>query len=668
MPYRKLILLFVILLLTSNYSYSQTFDNAFFAKNLAMTSYAIDTEASAVILFDKTEISYGMEPYGAHQRRYIQTESVHRIVKILKADALNGEDNLVNIHIHYYPGNGENYVYKLKGKTYNLEAGKVIETGIGKTDVYDKDVTKKHDELSFSFAGVKPGSIVEYSYDLVTDAYGGANWNVQGRYPKLISEYSIIYPKVVEFATLMHVGQPLKKCASPDDAIKDSSAFCSSLLVEDPNNTSFWVRKNVPAIKYEAYVNTLVNYTDHVNFLFTGATAYNFKETPTWDKFNDDILSWYTKMFNGDYENIDAACDSILRADRNVDGRKRDIFNYVRSNFSVHADDDNASDKMLNRIFKNKKGSRGDINWMLLYMYFHAGINAYPLFLSTTGSMSPSAAYPTPIRLNYMVCAVKMDSGYMYLDPSGKSNYYGALPAYCYNGYARIIDSAGESVNLTTDMIKDKTVVGITISAITDSGAKVEIVRRAGMVTSAWLRRRWAEDDTAKHAYVNDFIQALPADFEITDNSIANVENADTSLVEKYSGTLSFKRGADHIYVASNLVKDFEKNPFIATVRNYPVDFPFKSEYQCFTNITLPADMEPADLPTSNILDFENSSMTHKKLYNYTPALHMLTVSSSFSINATNYPTTDYSSMRDYFLQVIQSDNEIINLKKKSAK
>lgn len=71
----------------------------------------------------------------------------------------------------YKDNDGETSLQGLKCATYNLEAGKVEETKLEKSQVFEEQVDKYRKRVRFTAPAVKQGSIVEYEYTIQSDFY-----------------------------------------------------------------------------------------------------------------------------------------------------------------------------------------------------------------------------------------------------------------------------------------------------------------------------------------------------------------------------------------------------------------------------------------------------------------------------------------------------------------
>ncbi len=671
MYYRILLVVFFFISFFSILSSSGQVTEGFIKENLSKNLYRIDTEAAAVILYESKSIAITKEIHGS-EYSYKQNEHVYKVVKFLKSSALSA----ANVHVYFPENDLKNYMDGLKGKTYNLDGKEIRETELLKGDVYRKEIRKNLFEMSFSFPGVKAGSIIEYSYNIISPVRRVLpKWDIQEEYPKLISTYRISYPLDYEFTSIQHISARIKEYPFEKDAINGVDSFCHVLTKPQfPENpvVSFWLRRNVPAIKEEPYVVNLPNHVENMVLQLTGYMSYGGMNhiDNSWAKLDEELLK---KDGFGTVNNknnfLDEVVDSIKKSNPLAFNTTRAIYSYVRSNFNCSGEHNNVySKRKLQEVYYMKQGTTAELNMLLCALLVHADIDAAPMILGTTGEMSPSQVFPAIDRFNYLACAVKTDSDYILLDASDKNNQYGVLPQNCYNGYARILKEEGAGIELSTELIKDKTVVGIKISAMTDTSAKIEITQKMGLMQSASLRRSWEKDDQKKQDYLDREIHELPENLTITGKMISNDQNPDTNIVINLSGNLKFDKDVNAFYFNSVMIKNMSQNPFKSTVRKLPIEFPYQAQYQYYLSIALPPNLEPVDLPKPTETNLDDGAMVYRKSCSYYADMHTLTVNSTFNLNVTSYPADFYDPIRTFFQNMIKQDNEIITLKKTDKK
>ncbi len=126
-------------------------------EDLKMTTYDKDSSAVAVVLTDYGES--GMI-YSAEKGFMLTFERITRI-KILRKEGL--EWGNFEVPLYHSAGNAEK-LSSLKGITYNLENGKIIETKMKNDAVFKEKYDDNFDIMKIALPNVKEGSIVEVTY------------------------------------------------------------------------------------------------------------------------------------------------------------------------------------------------------------------------------------------------------------------------------------------------------------------------------------------------------------------------------------------------------------------------------------------------------------------------------------------------------------------------
>jgi hypothetical protein len=304
------------------------------------------------------------------------------------------------------------------------------------------------------------------------------------------------------------------------------------------------------------------------------------------------------------------------------------------------------------------------INFLLIAMLVHAGVDAWPIVYSTTDELPLNNVFPVLNRVQGMACAVKDGNSWILLDASDNNNCYNQLNADCYNGFAWIFGTTGTGVNLGADNIKDKTVYVVKLFDFTDSIAKLEISEKYGNLKSVALRKSWAKDDEHRKKFIADREQSAPSGVTFLKSTVENLDNPDTGLVIKYTAKLELDKNAATFFMNASWLHFFDENPFKATVRRLPVEFPNKSEFSYYMNVMLPKNMHPDTLAKPLELDYENGAMHYSRSEGYYEGINTIAVNVNFSISTTSYDTDYYESLRTFFQRVIEENNQVLTIRK----
>jgi len=659
---RILCLLFLSVFLLPCKSFSKENFKELIKNNISKEIYSTDSEAGAIVLFEKTSIRISSGNTG-----WTQTENVHRIIRILKADELDQANVTVSVPKLDY----KNFVHDVKGITFSLVNGEIEEAAIStREDLLKKKVSDDESEVNFSLPGVKAGCIIEYSYEVVSEVRDWFyTWDMQEDLPKLVSEFEIIFPPEFDFTSIAHVRVALKECRTIRQAEADTRAYghATDKLIDGAENVneSFWIRRNIPALAHEPFVVNMKNQMEHLDVQCTGYKTERFNNS--WAKFNEE--QWkkgnMRKEVMAQNKFLDATVDSLVKKCATDNDKARAIFRYVRAGFTGNYKKSLKFKKSLSSVFEDRQGNYAEINMLLAAMLVHAGLPANPVMLGTTEKLSSLPVMPVYDRLNRLVVAVKIDSGTVFLDATDKSNPYGMLDPSCYNGFCWVLGDEGHGATLSPSMIAERLVAVVKINGFTDTTAKMEVVIKNGMITSAELRRMWRMHPEEEDKYFAEFSSSVPGNVTVLKSVADNLNDPDTNLVIRHTCELHFGGGAGGMYVSSQMVKFISENPFKASKRTLPIEFQYRNQYSLFASIELPANLAPDTLPKPVKISYEDGALTYKKAENYIESMNLLSVSASLERAAINFHADEQDGLRTFFGRVIEESNEELILKKK---
>ena len=154
------------------------------------TKSTIQTDAPAEVLHadGNYKISFNTNQGGVEQTKKVY----YRMIVFDKDKTPN---DVLKIEIPLYKGNSStdtDKVLSLKAVTYNLENGKVVEQKVEKKDIFTEKVHRFLDKQTFTFPNVKNGSILEYTYEVLSPFISQTDtWYFQNSIPVLTSNFTL---------------------------------------------------------------------------------------------------------------------------------------------------------------------------------------------------------------------------------------------------------------------------------------------------------------------------------------------------------------------------------------------------------------------------------------------------------------------------------------------
>jgi len=570
------------------------------------------------------------------------------------------------IELSFDPGrNGSGKLYSLRANTYNLRNGRVVRIPVDTADMYlnkekDGDITE-----SFSFPQTGPGSIIEYTYTILSGSLlRFHSWDFQGEYPRLKSEFTASIPAIFNYVVSKQGVFPITRTV--DSAMKN--LFAGSYSVRTQVYNIHWALKDVPAMESEPYVATM---DDHVAGLRFQLSAYTDLQTKkqktflnTWKDMNDEFYK--DKTFGG----IMTASTHFLRRELReivedsvpeMDKAKK-LYAYVRDNFTTKGSELlSDEDRTIKEIFKSRKGSISEINLLLTALLRDEGLKADAVILSTRGNGVINPYYPLMENFNYVIVRLRLGGRDYFLDATDPHLGFGRIPLECYNGYARVVSEKPDSAMLVPDSLLEFKFGTVFLSS-NDSGDGLAGTFKETEGYYASLDIRDSVGKRGEDAYFEELRKAYPLEVQLGDKHIDSLKACDDPVTIKYN--LSIPMGGDErIYFNPMLSEGKKENPFAAAVRHYPIEMPYKIDELYVLQMDIPAGYAVEEVPKGVKVKLNESDGTYE--YGFLVDGQTIQFRSRLMLKRTYFLPEEYENLRDFFALVVKKQGEVLVFKKK---
>ncbi len=650
-------------------------------KDLNMTVYDKDSSASAVILcdFGDTYMEYSTTK-GSFEMIYLK----HLRVKIFKADAdVVSTFANIEIPIRRIDGQNQDVITDLKAASYQLENGKVKDTKMDKSNVFE---TKQYDKFfikKFTIPEVKDGVILEYTYRITSDFYFyPRTWYFQGSYPTILSEYRFAYPEYFYYAfnqegynrltTNEKTGTSQTVNITSTDRSESGKVISSSMSTNSitMNVTNFrWGIKDVPALRAESFMTTPSDYFDKMEFQlnsvnFPGSLARIYSDN--WNRFSKELLE------DGDIGTklrkrgaVEDLAKSLVKDKTQPKEKLIAITDYVKKNINVKKIGYLLSDASHKKVLEDKVGTVGDVNLLLGALLMEAGFKVKPILLSTRSNGRVAKNYPMISRFNYLIMQVQVDTSFMLVDAAESNLPTGVLPYDVLNGQGLLLDVANpEWINLQAS----KTVDLINIDATIEDGKILRGTLQSAMKSYSGLNQRTkiAQDGEEKQA--KSFLEKLVKNGSLKSFKYDNVQNPYESLKGKFEfETTDFMDvNSEHIYLNPLLCFGYTANPLKKAERLYPVDFAHPQEDFYNFSLKIPDGYVVEELPKSAKMAWQDGSVLFQYIVVPADANGIIKINSKILIKKPVFTADEYADLKKTFEQIVAKQSEQIVFKKQS--
>ncbi|PWV56026.1 DUF3858 domain-containing protein [Chitinophaga sp. S165] len=653
-------------------TFSQTRDKVKFGKispeDFAPTTFEKDTSAHAVILAD-----IGTSDFQVERDHF---ELMFKRLKRVKVVDKSGYD-VANVEIPLYvSGQDEEKLNNLKAVAYNLEGGKVVETKLESKGVFTDKYDKNHIVKKFTIPAVKEGTIIEYTYSVISPFYFNLQpWNFQDEHPCLLSEYSVTIPEIYDFVFLKQDINSLLAVKTTTNRQTYNMTFESNGPTSASEHGSFsantvtnvWTAKDIPALREESFTTSLRNHITRIEFQLSAIKYPGAPVKPVmgnWEKFGEDMNKH--ESFGADLSKnngyLGDVVDQLTAGLKDDTAKARRIYNYVRTNFTCTDHYGLYLSKTLKSVFTSHSGNETDINLLLIAMLRRANLNADPLVLSTRNHGFTHELYPLASRFNYTMAALTVDSLTFFMDASRPYLGFGRVDMSCYNGHARLLGSTGVfPVYFNPDELLESKITYVMLMGGEGGSLKGSMQQNPTYFESCAIRS--SIKDKGKDAYFKGKEKDFVTETTISGVELENLDDNEDVLKMKFD----FEMKADDagmLYINPLFTEATRKNPFRSQERKYPVEMPCVMDETFTLNMTVPEGYVIEELPKSAVVKFNENEGIFQYLIQQSE--NTIQFRSRVKLNRAVFAPDEYNSLREFFDMIVKKQSEQIVLKKKS--
>src|SRR5574343_242956 len=650
------ILFFVFKLEAQNYE----LENVTF-EELMESKHHIDTSAVASIMFKKQETNFKYKKDDG----FLCTTDFSIKIKIYKKEGLKFADFKIPYFVGYSNLRDES-VKIVKAYTYNLSGNKIIKTKVTSESKFENKLNEFWETKIIAFPDVKVGSIIELRYVLKSQ-----NLSVIPDFKfqySITVDYAEYISKIPEFYIYKAIKQGYVDVEYNEKVEQASRTFDDKygnlLSMNYKQINSRYQTKNVPSLIEENFSNNIENYygkIDNELQIIRMPNEEPEKIATTWEDVTNSIYK--EKNFGEELFKTDYFAKQINNLLLNQENNKMDlIFNYVKNNIVWNGKYGYFPKTGVEEAFKNKTGNVAEINLMLVSMLNYAGLNAFPILISTKDN--GIAIFPSRTKFNYVIAGVELnDKTIVLLDATNKNASPNIIPERAMNWFGRMIRKNGtsEMVNLYPEK---SSIENVSVLAELKTDGTIKGKQRKLLTDYYAFEYRNENGNRNKENYIEELEKR--ENFSLVEEyKLDNLNDLTKPIIETYSFTSNSLVDiiGSKIYFSPMLFKKMKENPFKAENRLYPVDFNFPIKDSYTFSIKIPEgyvlDSKPEPI---NLVMEENMG-----LFKYTVAENMGTIqfACSLEINTPIIESAYYQHLKEFFNQIVLKQNEKIVLIKK---
>ena len=617
----------------------------------------LDSSAAAEVLYEKGEVKLSITDGWEYEYQVV------RRIKIYSEDGYGEAD----VQIPYFVGvknSDRESVSKIDGFVYFEKDGEVERDKIRNRDIFDLDLSDKWEAKKFTLPKIQNGVIIEYSYTVQSPHIQNLpKWVFQDEIPTRYSEYSTRIP--VEYMNYNVRTQGYLGFES-DRNINTGQLFVASYgSVRTQIEETVSIAKNIPRIEKEPYVNNINNYLPSISYELSSFKTDKYAAQEMVSRSWDDVVKTMTET---DTYSKELSRDKYFEDDLNkiIDGlnvpedKMYSIFDFIKKKMTWDEKERTFTSDQLNKVYDDGIGNSADINIMLTAMLRAAGLDANPILSSTISNGIP--LFPTVSGFNYVFTHVDINGTDYLLDATEKFSSPNILPTRLLNWSGTIISQGGfKTISLIpTSLSNKKYQVQAQLEETGNIFGKCRIISSEHFALRSRKSLFKKSLDEVEMSYEKSF---SPAKVEEVSN--LNIEDDTKPFVENFSFNANdefVEKIGDKLYLSPMLFLKMDENPFKKESRIFPVDFTHPRKLEYFIVIKIPEGYKVEYMPKQEVLLLGGDKS--KLTYLVNGMNNTISVNVKHEINETLFLPQNYKDLRDFYISLMNKENEKIVLVK----
>jgi len=608
-----------------------------------------DKAAEALVLFDVGEVYCSLDLNSAYSPLRTQLER-HVRIKILNK---KGMDH-ASVHIRYLTDVNIEDIKGLSAQTINLDAsGNIVYNKVEKDAIYRKKINKRYSELIFTFPNVSPGSVIEYKYkDDASGLNAVKNWYFQKSIPVALSRYILDFP------------DELKISAVPKGGLRIDVADGS----KPQHYTKTFTMQNVPALRDEPFISCDEDYLQQVTPMMIALDLPGIPRrnlVRSWPSIIKDIME------DEDFglqlkKNIPRTSDldALLANQKDAYQKMTIIHHYVKTNMEWNGSYGIWALDGVKSAWKDKKGTSGEINLILVNLLKDAGLEVRPVLVSTRSNGRVNTSMAGYDQFDKVMAHVTINEKVYVLDATDKYTPSYLIPYDILSTEGLLIEKietfqwGWRTLWNPEQAFENNTYINADID---DKGTMSGVANITSKDYSRYIRMAKLKEgpEKFKEAWLNQNKQDIKIDSLVFTN-----EATDTlPLVQDLKFEKKINASGDFNYFSVNLFSGLDKNPFIADERFSDIFYGANQRYSIVGNFSIPENCQFETLPKNIKMIMPDTSIVFTR--KLSASGNTLSTQVILEFKAPYYLNQDYDYFKEFYKKMFDFLNEQVVFKKK---
>jgi hypothetical protein len=613
--------------------------------DIFMKEYDLEKGAGAVKLFDYQHVEVNLDYYSLRT-------TTERWVRIKILNRSGYEHANINIaYLNRYKAK----ITDLKANIFYIDStGKLITLKIDKSQIFKDKSDGDIKNIAFTFPNVRPGCIIEYRYTQKNkNGIVMSPWMLQDKIPTVLSVSKISVPREIEIK----------------DRVVSSTPVTLDLEAARYNGPTFLVHyysaKNIPSYHPEPFISSERDCMERIEYFpiprMMQWQLYSVS-SDTWKAYSRILLRapYFGQLLTKKIPGTQTVIDSANRLSSPKE-KMEYLYNQVR-NTVTWDNEQNFICQDLARVWKEKTGSSGELNLLLLNLLRQSGVHTYPILVSTREHGRADPDFKTLSQFNG-VDILYSDSNETYVLDATQKFPFDITPPNILNSSVLLVDSTlakWVTVSDNKPFYKRSLLVSASLGANGNITGRInaKYFYRAKLLQLNASETENGYDDSEEDIFTPKF-----QNIHIDSIQELNKTNIALPLEKVIDYSQSISNTGNLYFLEPFSLASFIPNPFTQVKRTKPVDFGSNMQLSFSMFLEIPSDYTIEELPKNILLRMSDSSILLKLTYQKGDG--NLLADCQFQILRSRFEPEEYAALKEFFDRIYTTLERPLMLKRK---
>ncbi|WP_080778681.1 DUF3857 domain-containing protein [Chryseobacterium phocaeense] len=606
--------------------------------DMKKTGSLIEKSAPAEILYNS--VRYNFLTNGMVEKEYYS--------KIKIYDKKNAEEWL-NLEIPLF---SDDKLEKYQAKLYRLVDNKVEKVSIDKKDQLKENFTKGLKIYKLAIPNVLDGSVIEYSYKILTKNIANLNYFLEYNVPVVYQEYNLEYPDARFAYHFDHTGTIM------------TPKYNASTTEERLGGMYKIFRfgyENIKAMSKEKFVKNADRYRGKIKpeLKRYSGSYFNYYDYQSWNEVAEQLDK--NDDFGGFLKNnVPDLLPEKIKTGYNAEEKADRIFNFVKDNYKWNREYAVLASQNLKQLTKTKAGNSAEINLLLIMLLRNAGIEANPLLISTVNNGILNIASPGLRSVNFLLASVKINNQIYLYDATSFNSKANLLPDRDWNDFGILIEkNKGTYLSYANTNISKKEQVIKASLDIENSTVKGTFLQKDyGM----FAIESYDEFEVNKDKFNQSFAYTYNIDTKEVNSKLLDDGNFESQM--NFSGNSLIDVVGNKLIINPVLFLNKKSESFDQTeARKWQIDFISAFEKEKKIELVVPEGYKVVSLPKNKKMTTDDKEISYE--YKVENNDNKIMISSKLNVGSQNYPKEYYPFFKEIWKGISDFENQVITLEKK---